>query len=120
GDVLFHAIAARDQAHLVIIADRAKCQQGGDLGSNVALLLVARTEQLATAAIDEDKHRQFPLLDEALDEGVPHAGGNVPIKRTNVVPGLVFAHLLESDARSLEDALVVPTQQVLDGAPGPY
>src|SRR5947209_19444249 len=39
GNILFHAIRARDETNLVIIADGAKGEQGGYLGSHVALLL---------------------------------------------------------------------------------
>ena len=48
---------------------------------------------------------------------MPHPSGHVPIDGPNVVTGLVFAHFLEGDARSFEDASVVPAEQVLDGSP---
>src|SRR5262249_43785752 len=48
-----------------------------------------------------------------------HAGGHVPVDGPDVVAGLIFANLLESDAGSLEHALVLTAQQVLDGAACP-
>src|SRR5205085_7157140 len=80
------------------------------------LLLVARAELVAAAAIDRQDDGQFALLDEALDERVAHAGGDVPVDGADVVAGLVLADLLERDAGALEDAVVLAAEQILDGA----
>src|SRR5262249_16252010 len=69
--------------------------------------------------IDGQEQRQLALLDEALDEGVAHARGDVPVDSADVVAGLVLAHLLEGDAAALEDAAVLAAEQVLDGAARP-
>src|SRR5262249_57354495 len=74
---------------------------------------------VAAAAIDQQHHRQLALLDEALDERVAHAGGDVPVDGADVVAGLVLADLLEGDAGALEDAVVLAAEQVLDGPAGP-
>src|SRR5205085_10003878 len=96
----------------------AEGEDGGQLGGHLALLLVEGAEVRAAAAIDEQHDGQLALLDEALDEGVAHAGGDVPVDGADVVAGLVLAHLLEGDAGALEDAVVLAAEQVLDGTPG--
>ena len=107
-----------DQADPVVVADGAEGQHGGQLGGDLALLLQPRAELVAAAAIDDQHHGQLALLDEALDERMAHAGGDVPVDGADVVAGLVLAHLLEGDAGALEDAVVLAAEQVLDGPAG--
>src|SRR5262249_40084192 len=92
---------------------------GGQHGSRLALLLQERAELAAAAAVEQQQHGQLALLDEALDERVAHAGGDVPVDGADVVAGLVLADLLEGDAGALEDAAVLAAEQVFDGAAGP-
>ena len=61
---------------------------------------------------------QLAFLDEALDEGMAHAGGDVPVDGADVVAGLILADLLEGDAAALEDGVIFAAEQVLDGPPG--
>ena len=112
------AVGELDEADAVVVADGAEGQHGGQLGGDLALLLAPRAELVAAAAIDGQQHGQLALLDEALDERMAHAGGDVPVDGAHVVAGLVLAHLLEGDAGALEDAVILAAEQVLDGAAG--
>src|SRR5262249_50038208 len=68
---------------------------------------------------DQQKHGQLALLDEALDEGAPHASGDIPVDGADFIARLVLAHLFEREAGSLENAVVFTSQKCLHGAPGP-
>ena len=70
-------------------------------------------------AIDQQHHGQLALLDVAFDEGMAHAGGDVPVDGANVVAGLIFADFLEGHAAALEDAAIFAAEQVLDGPASP-
>src|SRR5206468_3676631 len=114
-----HAVGEGDQPHAVVVADGAEGQHGGQLGGHLALLLQERAELAAATAVEQQQDGQLALLDEALDERVAHAGGDVPVDGADVVAGLVLADLLKGDAGALEDAAVLAAEQVLDGAAGP-
>src|SRR5262249_7428763 len=107
-----------DQPDTVVVADGAERKDGRQLCRDLAFLLEQRPELLAGAGVNEQHYRQLALLDEALDEGVPHARGNIPVDRANVVAGLVLADLFERDAGALEDAVVLAAKQVLHGTAG--
>src|SRR5262249_18215003 len=114
-----HAVGKGNEADLVVIADGAEGQYGGQFGGNFALLLRLRAELVAAAAIHQQHHGQLALLDEPFDEGMAHARRYVPVNGADVVAGLVFADFLEGDAGALENALIFATEQVLDGAARP-
>src|SRR5262249_21773797 len=107
----FDAGGELDQADLVVVADGAESDDRGELGGDLALLLQHGAEVVAAATVGDEQDGQLALLDEALDEGVAHAGGDVPVDGADVVAGLVFADLLESDAGALEDAVVFAAEQ---------
>ena len=109
----------QDQADLVIIADGAQREQGGNLGDHIALALHDGAKRHAGAGVHEQDDGQLALLDIALDERMPHAGGDVPVDGANFVAGLIFAHLLEGNAGPLEDAAVGAAERVLDGPARP-
>src|SRR5207244_4309293 len=96
-----HTVRAGDEAHFVIIADRAEGEHGCQLGHHFSFLLELRSEVVTGAAVDEQHHRQFPFLNVALDEWMPHAGGHIPIDRADIVSGLVGSNLLERKPHSL-------------------
>src|SRR5207253_9303287 len=108
-----------DEADAVVVADGAEGEDGGQLGGDLALLLEEGAELVAAAAVDEEHDGQLALLDEALDEGVAHAGGDVPVDGADVVAGLIGADLLEGHARALENAVILTAEQVLDGMTRP-
>src|SRR5262249_7409763 len=91
---------------------------GGQLGGDLALAHQGGAEGQAAGDIDGEDDGTFALLDVAFDEGLAHAGGDVPVDGADVVAGLVGADLLEGDAGALEDGVVLAAQQVLDGATG--
>src|SRR5262249_36741230 len=99
--------------------DRAEGEQRGQFGGDLTLRLSPRAEALAAADIDDEQQRQLALLDEALDERMAHAGGDVPVDAADIVARLVLAHLFECYAAPLEDAAIGPAEQILDGPAGP-
>ncbi len=111
-----HSVGELDQADLVIVADGRERDHRGQFGGHLALLLSLRAELIAAAAIHRQQHGQLALFDKALDEGMAHARGHVPVDGANVVAGLVRAHVLEGNARAFENAVIFAAQQVLDGA----
>ena len=112
------AVGELHQADAIVVADGAEGEHGGQLGGHLALLLRPGAELLAAAAIDHQQHGQLAFLDEALDERMAHAGGDVPVDGADVVAGLILAHLLEGDAGALEDGVIFAAEQILDGAAG--
>jgi hypothetical protein len=113
-----HAVGEIEQADAIVVGYGAEGQDGGQFRGDLALLLETRAELLAAADVDGQHHRQLAFLDEAFDERVPHAGGDVPVDGADVVAGLVFADFLEGDAGALEDAVVFAAEKVLDGPAG--
>src|SRR5437764_15282544 len=112
-DEVLDAIGKLDQADAVVVADGAEGEDGGNLGGNLAFLLVSAAIAETGAGIDDEHDRQLAFLNEALDEGMPHPRGDVPVDGADVVAGLVFAHLLEGDAGTLENAVILAADQVL-------
>ena len=113
------AVGEPQQPDAVVVAGRAQRQQGRQFRGHFTLLLKAAAKVLTAADVDGQHHRQLAFLDEALDERMPHAGGDVPVNSANVVAGLVLADLFERDAGYLEDTVVFAAQQILDGAARP-
>src|SRR4051794_37176759 len=117
-DEALDLVGELDQADTVVVADGAEGEVRGQLGGHLAFLPGAGAEALAAAAVDGEQDRPLPFFDEAFDERVAHAGGNVPVDGSDVVARLVLADLLEGDAGALEDAVVLAAEQVFDGAAG--
>ena len=111
------AIGELHQTDAVVVTDGTERENGSQFGGDLALLLSAAAELLAAAAIDGQEDRQLAFLDEALDERMAHARGDVPIDGANVVAGLVGADFLEGEAGAFEDGVVLAAEQILDGAP---
>ena len=112
---LLDLIGESDQSDLVVVADGAEGEQGGQLGGHFTFLLELGAERLAAGAIDQQHHRQLAFFDVAFDERMAHAGGDVPVDGANVVAGLILAHFLEGHAHALEDAVILAAEQVFDG-----
>src|SRR5438094_733634 len=93
----FDDVRKDNQTDLIVVADRAKSQDGGQLGGHVALFLPQGAESLAGAGIHQQHDGQFPFFDKPLDEGMAHPRRDVPVDVANIVPRLIFPDLLESD-----------------------
>ena len=101
-------VRKQDQTHFVVISDRRKSQDRGNLGGELAFRLRAGAEQARTTDIDNQHECQFPLFDEFLDERMIHSRRHVPIDRAHFVARLVLTDLLEVHALALEDAVILP------------
>ncbi len=82
-------------------------EDGGDLGGEFALGLLAGAEEAGAAEVDHEHEGQFAFFDEFFDERMVHAGGDVPIDGADFVAGLIFADFLEVHALALEDAVIL-------------
>ena len=68
------------------------------------------------AGVDQQHHGQLALLDVALDEGLAHPRGHVPVDVADVVLGLRFAQVREIHAVAVEQAAVVALQLAVEAA----
>jgi hypothetical protein len=100
----------RIKPHFVVVADGGEGQHGGEFGGQFAFGLVARAEEARTAQVHHQHERQFALLDKLLDKRMVHPRRHVPVNRTDFIARLVFAHLLEIHALTLENAVVLAAQ----------
>src|SRR5262245_49991392 len=80
--------------------------------------MAARAELLTGAGVHQQYHGQLPLFDESLDKRMTHAGRDVPVNVANIVAGLIFADLFESNAGAFEDAVIFATEEIFDGPAG--
>ena len=113
-DVFLRAIGEEQRADLVVVADRAEGEHGGEFRGEFAFALADRAGAAAGAGIDEDHHRHLALLDVLLD--VRHAGArsHVPVDAPHFIARLVFAHFVEIHAAPLEDRMVLAGHEILD------
>ncbi len=118
-DVVLDAVAELEQGGPVVVGQGAERQHRRQLRHHLTLRLQAGAEPLAVADVHGQNDGQFALLDEALDEGMAGAGGDVPVDGPHVVAGLVLADLVEGQAGPLEGAVVGAAEQALDDAAGP-
>src|SRR5262249_17710414 len=103
-------------ADAIVVADGGEGEDGGQLSGDLALAVAAGAEGEAAGDVHGEQDGAFAFLDVAFDEGLAHAGGDVPVDAAHVVAGLVGADLLEGHAGAAEDGVVVAAEQVLDGA----
>ena len=92
-DKFLYLIREEDDAHFVIVLNGGECECGGYLCHGVAFELTDRTEITATTHIHKQHDGQFALFFIHLDIWFIEASRYIPIDRTHIVAGLVFAHL---------------------------
>ena len=108
-----------DHPHAVVVLDREVGEHGGDLGDNLALLLLGGAESARRADVDYQHDGQLPLFPVLLDERARHPSRHVPVDVADVVARRVLAHLLELHAPALEGAVVLAREGVGHQALGP-
>ena len=116
-DELLDAVAEEDDAHLVVVGYGAESQRGGHLGGEFLLELVVGAEAVASAHVHQQHHRQLAFLLEHLDVGVRQTRRHVPVDAAHVVAVLVFAHLAEHHAATLERRVVLAAEHLLRQPP---
>src|SRR5262249_24951971 len=91
-------------------------QDGRQLGEGFAFGAGTSARLLAAAQIEHQEDRLFTFFDVPLDEGVPHAGGHIPVDGAHVVAGLIFPDFFESQAAAAKNAAIFAARQTIDGA----
>jgi hypothetical protein len=107
-----------DQPDAIVVADGGERQHRRDLGGQVALLALARSEAAGRRHVDDQQHGHLALLAEQLDVSLVHARRDVPVDEADVVAGDIGTHLLERDAASLEDRMVLARHPIPDQSLG--
>ena len=111
GQPLLHAFRETQQPDAVVVLQRRKREERGDLGTELALALRDAAEPRRGRAVDRKEDVQLAVLAELLDVRRAHASGDVPVDAADVVTGLVLADLLELEAGAAEDAAVRAEQR---------
>ncbi|MPN01076.1 hypothetical protein SDC9_148276 [bioreactor metagenome] len=71
-----------------------------------------------TADIHNQHQGELPLFYKLLDERMVHPGGDIPVNGTDLVPGLILAHLVKVHSLALEHAVILSRQRFTDQAVG--
>ena len=113
-NVQLDLVGEDNQPHAVVVACGGKGEHGSQFGSQFALQARRRAKIARGRRVHHEHDRQLARLDVALDIGLVHARGHIPVNRAHVVAGLVGAHLVELHARALEDRVIVTRKLVGD------
>ena len=115
-DEKLHLVGEKNEADLVVVADRAEGEEAGDFRRQFALRLRHAAEISRSADIDHEHDGEFAFFGEFLDEGVAEPGGHVPIDRANFVARLIFPDVFEIHPAAFEDAVVIcPRKRIARG-----
>src|ERR1700736_1066763 len=102
----FDAVGVQNQTDLIAVANGGKGQHAGHLRGQIALGQRAGSEISRSTDINYQKYGELTLLRELLDERTPGTSRHVPVDSPNLVPGAVFAHLVEVHSPALEHRVV--------------
>ena len=114
----FDGAGEEDQADFIVVADGGKSEDRGDFGGQFAFGLGAGAEQSGAAEIDQEHDGELAFFDEFFDEGMVHAGGDIPIDGADFIAGLVLADFLKVHALAFEDAVVLAGERFVNQAEG--
>ena len=105
-DEKFDLVGVNEEADLVVILDGGECEESRERSHDFALHLLARTKFGATGSVDHEEHGHFAFFDEFFD--VRRAGScrHVPVNRTHVIAGHVFANFAEFHTVAFEGTVV--------------
>jgi hypothetical protein len=112
----FDPIRASEQSDTVVIVQCGEGEQGGELGDDFSLRLTTRASGQAAARIHDEKHGQFPFLDETFHKRLPDAGRDIPVDGPDVIAWLVSTNVGEGQARAFENGVVFAAEEVGDGS----
>src|SRR5918996_2149559 len=101
------AVGEQEQAHFVVVSNRAEREETGDFGSKLAFGLRSAAKIPGSAHIDDQHHSELAFLREFFYEGAAHARRNVPIDRTNFISRLILSHIFKIHSASFENAVVI-------------
>ena len=113
GNEFLDFVGEEYHAYLVIVLYSREGQRRGYFGYHFSLVLAHGTEVAATRHIDKKHHGELALFLEDLDIGMVVTGGHVPVDVADVVAVLIFAHLAEHHAATLERRVVLTGEYVL-------
>ena len=98
---------------LSLFFDGGKGEKSADLGSELILGLLDGPEASRSTEVHQEHDRELTLFAEFLDERLAGPGRDVPVDGADIVPRLVFPHLVELHPAPLEYALVFSGQDVV-------
>ena len=113
GDELFHPVAEKQGADLVVVQDRGEGEDGGDFRNLFPLGLPGGAEQAGTADVDQQDDSQLALFLEDLDIRRAHACGDVPVHVADIVTILVLTDFAESHTPALEGRMVLSGEDLV-------
>jgi len=117
-EVAFGPAGKEEEANAVLVADGGEGKDGADLGGEIGLGAGKGAGTLGGADIDGEDDGEVAVFAVATDGGLAGAGVGLPIDRADIIAGNVGAELIEFDAASAEDGMVLTEEEAVDETAG--
>ena len=111
-------VGEEQRADAIVVARGGQGQHRGNFDREPGLG-VGPAEIERPRLVDDQQEGELPLFHECLDEGMAHAGRDIPVDRAEIVALLVGAHFRELDPLPAKDGAVFAREQRVDEAASP-
>ena len=106
-------VAEKQGAHLVVVKNRRKRQNGGNLSYHIPLGHPGGAEQSRTTGINQQHNREFPLFLKDFDIWRMKTCRDIPVHIADIVTILIFTNFAECHTATLECRMVLSRKYLM-------